>query len=145
MIDRRTQLKLSSKINQIMKDCVYKEDGNDGSDIALLRGYSAQTKDVIYQYSISKAERYIPELLELCRMLPKIKTRSEKFSFIISYADLITELTSPDAQKKGFIVADHFINLLNLSGVGLSDEFTANGKQISYAMINSKYKDQISS
>lgn len=144
MIDRRTQLKLSSKINQIMKDCAYKEDGDDGSDIALLYGYSPLTKDVMYSYSIAKAQRYIPELLELCRMLPKIEAHSENFSFIISYADLITELTSADAQKKGFIAADHFVNLLNLSGIGLSDELTENGKQITYSMINSKYKDQIS-
>lgn len=126
-----------------MKDCAYKEDGNDGSDIAIFYGYTPQTKDIQYTYSISKAEHYIPELLELCRMLPKIEATSKNFTGIISYADLITELTSPDAQKKGFIVADHFINLLNLSGIGLSDTLDKDGKQIVYSMLNSKYKDEI--
>lgn len=143
MIDRRTQIKLSSKINKIMKDCETVAEGKDGSDLALFHGYTEATKNNNYTYSITKIPRYIPDLLELCRMLPKIQTKSDQTAGIISYADLVTEVTNIDAQVKGYVVADHFINLLNLSNVGFLNEMDKDGKHLVFSVLNPRYKEQL--
>ncbi len=123
---------------------------SEKGDLWVGNGFSLLTKSNIYHYSTSKTEQHTEELLELCKMLPiddytieellgrwellnvsprfksllKPELESTKGTVgIIAYADLIPETTSFDAQLKSFVIADHFINLLEAACIGAVFEY----------------------
>lgn len=142
MLDKKTHFKFSSKVNKIMKDCLIQDNLLDGSDMFSAHGYTPLTKDNNYTYSMSRAQKHIPELIDLCKILPIMKSNVEGSVGVISYTDLITEFSTADTQLKAFVVADHFVNLLNVTGIAPVTILTRDEKTLACSVLNPKYRSQ---
>lgn len=140
MLDKKIHIKLASKVNRIMKDCAYTLPDKKVDDVFLAHGYSPLTENNTYYYSMSKANQHIEELLELCKMLPILESGLKGTVGIIAYPDLIPNAVNPDVQLKNFVIADHFTNLLDITGVAILNELNKNGRKLVGSSINPKYK-----
>lgn len=129
---RKDQFKFASRVHRMIKDCYFKWNDPDGltlKDGMLCRGNSSITENIEYIYSEDRVKNHRQELMDLCKILPKtalVSPESGKCLFIeIRYLDMLCELIEDgEAWKKQCITADHFCNLMSVSGLAALEPTT---------------------
>ena len=100
MLPEREYFMFSKKVSKLLKTCFlgvkHPDDANfiisdkfglSTSEVFLFSGQSSLTQKNMYYFNKSEALKHKEDLLEICRMLPKLKTIIHDTAGTIAYTD----------------------------------------------------------
>lgn len=154
MISEQEYFKFSKKLNKILKKCyvgtIYPGervfevvDSYHKQGLSPYYGHSSLTKQNCYFFNESIVVENRDAILELCAILPKMKTVKKGTAGTIAYFDILPNTqNTPETLKRYCEQADKFVALLGLAEIGLaSDEFVGNDKFSATTIdLNPRYK-----
>lgn len=154
MISEQEYFKFSKKLNKILKKCFVatRYPKNDNFEIgknyaqqgfAPFYGQSSLTKENCYFFNKQSVTENKDAILELCAILPKLKTVKNGTAGTIAYIDLLPDRKNTlESLTKDCEFADKFVALLEVSEIGLaSDEFIGSDKFSATTIdLNPRYK-----
>lgn len=154
MISEQEYFKFSKKLNKILKKCyidMYTPESDKSKRYAQqgyapVYGHSSLTKENCYFFNESIVVENIDAILELCAILPKLKTVKTGTAGTIAYIDLLPDRNNTlESLTKDCEFADKFVALLELAEIGLaSDDFIGNNKFSATTIdLNPRYKSII--
>ncbi|MBQ7902916.1 MAG: SEL1-like repeat protein [Oscillospiraceae bacterium] len=141
MLPEREYFVFSKKVSKLLKTCFlgvkHPDDANfiisdkfslPTSEVFLFSGQSSLTQKNMYYFNKSEALKHKEDLLEICRMLPKLKTIIPGTAGSISYTELLPdEKTNTISLTRYCEHADKFIGLLTINGIGYAEEISGTG------------------
>ena len=157
MISEQEYFKFSKKLNKILKKCyvgtIYPGkavfevvDGYSKQGLSPYYGHSSLTKENCYFFNKQSVIENKDAILELCAILPKLKTVKTGTAGTIAYIDLLPDRNNTlESLTKDCEFADKFVALLGLAEIGLaSDDFIGNNKFSATTIdLNPRYKSII--
>lgn len=159
MLPEKEYFMFSKKVSKLLKTCflraVHSEDepfrpmqdhGISAEETSAFKGKSSLTQNTRYYFNRIEALKHKEDLLEICRILPKLKAIVPDTAGTISYADLLPQGKHTTISLTKYCEhADKFIALLTINDIGYAhgdfvgtEAFKAVPIVLSY-----RYKDQV--
>lgn len=163
MLPEKEYFVFSKKVSKLLKTCFLcvkhpgdetfsasRHFGMSESDVYRCGGQSSLTRENKYYFNKAEAQKHKEALLQICASLPKCKTVISGTAGTIAYTDLLPDMkTNINALTKSCELADKFIALLSINGIGYAKDFVGSGDfkaapvQLSYRYVSQVNPDLV--
>ena len=134
----------SMDLSDLLEDCSASENAGAGGEVVTADGLSAMTLEQTYFFLKEETEKVTEDLLDIIKRLPLDPPREEGTCATVLYVNLLPEGAGMGTEMRyACSMADQFIRMCELAGVGHASADPGQGMEMHHLLIEEKWRDRL--